>query len=207
MSVAGSLAASVRRDRAILLGGLALLTGVAWLYLAGMESEMSGPAGCHAGIAAPSAFPWTGREFAMAVSMWSVMMLAMMLPVVSPWLFALTRATREREPDPTPFPEAGTFLAGYGTVWLGYSVLAAACQLLLQRAALLSPRWSASSATLAAILLLVAGIYQWTPLRDACMAHCRSPLGFFLLPAVVAFDPQRRGRSAGAVPAAVLQRG
>jgi len=65
-------------------------------------------------------------------------------------------------------------------VWLGYSVLAAAGQLLLQRAALLSPSWVTTSPWIAAGLLALAGAYQWTPLRDACMRHCRSPFGFFL---------------------------
>ncbi len=174
------ITAAAKRDRAILLGGLVLVSTLAWAEMGRMATEMAGPAGCHAGIGAPTMRSWAARDFAMAVSMWGAMMLAMMLPVVSPWLLALSRSARERDPQPSPFPEAGAFLGGYGAVWLGYSVAAAAGQLVLQRVALLSPNWVAKSPLLAAVLLLVAGVYQLTPFRDACMSHCRSPLGYFL---------------------------
>lgn len=174
------IASAVKRDRAILLCGLAVVTGLAWAHMARMASGMGGDAGCHAGIAAPSARAWSAWDLATAAAMWGVMMVAMMLPVVSPWVLALSTAARERAPRAAPFTDAGYFLCGYGAVWLGYSVLAAGGQLLLQRAALLSQDWVTTSPWLAAGLLVVAGVYQWTPLRDACMTHCRSPFGFFL---------------------------
>jgi predicted metal-binding membrane protein len=172
-----TIASAVRRDRAILLGGLVVVTGLAWAHMAGMAAEPGGAHGCHHGIAVA---PWSARDLATAAAMWGVMMTGMMLPVVSPWVLALSGTARERDPRAAPFGTAGFFLGGYGAVWLGYSVLAAAGQLALQRAALLSPRWTTTSPWVAAGLLALAGAYQLTPLRDACMAHCRSPFGFFL---------------------------
>lgn len=127
-----------------------------------------------------SARPWSAWEFAAAAGMWGVMMMAMMLPVASPSLLALSRATREREPHAAPLAGTGGFLAGYAVTWLAFSLLAAAAQLALQRAALLSGQWSLTSPVLASVLLAIAGIYQWTALRDACLKRCRSPMGMFL---------------------------
>ena len=107
-------------------------------------------------------------------------MVAMMLPVVTPWLLVFSRSMREKDPGPTPFPKVGFFLLGYLAIWLAYSGIATIGQWGLHAAALLSPVGKGTSPVLGGTLLLLAGIYQWTPFRDTCMAHCRSPLGFFL---------------------------
>ncbi len=170
------LASTVKRDHIVLTGALVLVAGLAWVYMARMAA---GPAPtCHfpsAGVRL-----WSTFDFGAAVAMWVVMMVAMMLPIVSPWLLALSMAAREREPGPAPYPEVGGFLLGYGAVWVGYSVLAAAGQMLLQRMALLSSEGVLTSPIVGGALLGVAGVYQWTPFRDSCMTHCRSPFAFFL---------------------------
>jgi predicted metal-binding membrane protein len=74
----------------------------------------------------------------------------------------------------------GAFLAGYLLVWATFSALATAWQWELHATALLSPRAASASPYLSGILLLVAGIYQWTPVKSACLKHCRSPLGFLM---------------------------
>jgi predicted metal-binding membrane protein len=175
---AEALVASVRRDRAILLSGLALLVSLAWWHLAGMAAA-PGPS-CHGGLAGADVRPWSVQAFGAAATMWLVMMVAMMLPIVSPWLLAMSRTARQREARPTPLPAVGGFLLGYAAVWVGYSLLAAAGQLVLQRSALLSAEGALTSRYLASALLALAGAYQWSPFRDACMTHCRSPFAFFL---------------------------
>jgi predicted metal-binding membrane protein len=172
------LASTVRRDRAILIGGLGLVVGLAWWHLGAMASTPAPP--CHGGLAAPDLRPWSVLELVAATAMWAVMMAGMMLPVVSPWLLALSRTARQRTFQSAPFPTAGGFLLGYVAVWTAYSILAAIGQLALQRAALLSGEAALTNPYLASGLLAVAGAYQWTPFRDACMTHCRSPFAFFL---------------------------
>lgn len=164
---ASSLEAAWKRDRAILVAGLLGIGGLAWVHLIHTAS-------------APHAHDWGTWEILMAFSMWSVMMTAMMLPVVTPWLLVFSRTLREKDPRPAPFPKAGFFLLGYLAVWMVYSGLATIGQWGLHAAALLSPGLPGTSPVLGGALLLTAGIYQLTPFRDACMAHCRSPLGFFL---------------------------
>jgi predicted metal-binding membrane protein len=64
--------------------------------------------------------------------------------------------------------------------WAAFSIAATSAQWALQRAALLRPMMAAASGTLGIAVLIVAGLYQWTPLKDACLAHCQSPLTFIL---------------------------
>ncbi len=174
------LAFILKRDQIILLGGLVVVAGLSWVYMIHVAWGMNDFANGHANATLPSVHSWSAWDFANAVVMWGIMMLAMMLPALSPWVLALGEVTRERDTRSVPLPKAGAFLLGYGTVWLAYSILAAASQWLLQWVALLSHNWMTMSPILAGAVLIIAGIYQWTPLRDACMSHCRSPFGFFL---------------------------
>ena len=74
----------------------------------------------------------------------------------------------------------GVFLLGYLVVWAGFSALAAVSQWILHAKALLSPLMVSMSPILGGALLMIAGVFQWTPLKNACLAHCRSPLSFLM---------------------------
>lgn len=176
----GRIRAAVRRDRALLVGGLVVVFGVAWAHLARMAAEMTLAEGCHSAFPVASSRPWSSRELAAAAVMWAVMMLAMMLPVVSPWVLAFPRAAHDRGAGGSSSLRAWAFLLGYGAAWLAYCGLAAGGQLALQRAALLSRAGVLTSPAIAGGLLLLAGVYQLSPQRDACIVHCRSPMAFFL---------------------------
>ena len=79
-----------------------------------------------------------------------------------------------------PFAATTLFALGYVAVWAAFSVGATAMQWGLQNAALLSPMMVATSTILGGILFIVAGVYQWTPLKYACLKHCRSPMAFIM---------------------------
>jgi predicted metal-binding membrane protein len=72
------------------------------------------------------------------------------------------------------------FGLAYVTVWVGFSACAALAQWALHETAMLSPAMAASSPRLAGAILIVAGVYQLTPFKGACLTRCRSPLGFFM---------------------------
>ena len=74
----------------------------------------------------------------------------------------------------------GQFLLGYLTAWAGFSALATLAQWSLLTAALVSPMMESTSKALSAGLLLVAGLFQFSRFKYACLAHCRSPMGFFM---------------------------
>src|SRR6266566_2514833 len=72
------------------------------------------------------------------------------------------------------------FVLGYLAVWLGFAAAATLLQWGLDEAGLLSDTMALASRIVAAAVLIAAGIYQWTPLKEACLRHCRSPLDFLL---------------------------
>jgi len=84
-----------------------------------------------------------------------------------------------REQDRAAIPTV-VFLLGYAVVWTAYAAAAALAQWRLHEAGFLSAAMASTSARLGGALLLVAGVFQWTPLKQACLAQCRSPLSFVM---------------------------
>ena len=110
--------------------------------------------------------------------MWFGMMAAMMAPTTWLWVRAFHRfGGTDRAAD-----VGGTlrFVAGYLLAWLGYAIVAALLQRALQRTALMPPSSDVVVPRLGAIIFLIAGLYQFAPLKSACLRHCRTPLGYFL---------------------------
>ncbi|MEP7228488.1 MAG: DUF2182 domain-containing protein [Gemmatimonadales bacterium] len=171
----GFLEAALRRDRLIVIAGLLALTALAWLYIARMAAMM--PA--HHGMAMPQAMPWSIAETVGLAVMWIVMMIAMMIPSVAPVILLFAGVSRRRRVDGVLATPVSVFTLGYLLAWTGYAVLAALTQSALHSAALLSPAMASTSPLLGGAILLLAGLYQWLPVKGACLSHCRSPLGFF----------------------------
>ncbi len=181
MNAEHAIAAAMRRERLLLAAGLALLTLLAWAYIVGLRRDMDAMTSAMAMPAmAPMWTLWGVGEFLLTFAMWAVMMVAMMVPSAAPMilLFA-TVHRRQRAEGHTAVPTA-VFLLGYLAVWTAFSLAATLAQWGLQTAALLSPMMVATSPLLGGALLMAAGAFQWTPLKHACLAKCRSPLGFLL---------------------------
>jgi predicted metal-binding membrane protein len=165
------LHALLRRDRAVVLGGLVAVIMLAWGYLllgAGIAMDEMDMGGGQIMMMAP---PWTFGYAALVFIMWAIMMVAMMLPSAAPTILLVAALGRDRIA-----PVAAPFACGYVLVWTGFSLAATAFQFGLDRAGVLSETMATSSAAFAGIVLIVAGAYQWTPLKQACLRHCRSPL-------------------------------
>ncbi|CAA9454576.1 MAG: Probable transmembrane protein [uncultured Rubrobacteraceae bacterium] len=170
----------LRRDRIILLSALALITALSWVYVASLASDMQSME-----MATEIAMPqmqeaWGVTDFALTFVMWAVMMVAMMTPSAAPMILLFAGVNRRRREQQAPYVPTSVFLLGYLVVWAAFSVLATAAQWGLHAASLLSPMMVSTTPVLGGVLLLVAGIYQWTPLKHACLSKCRSPLGFVL---------------------------
>jgi predicted metal-binding membrane protein len=167
------------RDRIPVLAAIAGVTVLAWAYLGMMAGHMAGDMPGMAASAMASA-PWTTAHFAMMLGMWVVMMLGMMLPSAAPMiLFFAMFARRSREQGHSVAP-VGAFVAGYLVVWSTFAVVATTLQWGLDRAVFLSPHMATISPILGGAILMAAGPYQWTPLKDACLGLCRSPVAFIM---------------------------
>jgi predicted metal-binding membrane protein len=167
------------RERIPVLAAVVGVTALAWTYLVLVAGSQHGVMASMAQGAMASP-PWTTMHFVMMLGMWAVMMVGMMLPAAAPMiLFFAMFARRSREQGHNIAP-VSAFLLGYIAVWSGFALVATTLQWALDRAALLSPDMATTSPILGGMILIAAGLYQWTPLKDACLGLCRSPAEFVL---------------------------
>jgi predicted metal-binding membrane protein len=164
------------RERVIIVLAIVGVTALAWLDLLTLDRAM--PDGGMSGMAMAMPMPWPPVRFALTFAMWAVMMTGMMLPGAAPMI--LTFAAMHRQGTKDRVAPTMLFAGGYLLVWGGFSGLATVLQWALDRLVLLSPMPAAGNAALAGGLFLLAGAYQLTPLKQACLRHCRSPFAFLL---------------------------
>jgi len=165
------------RTRAPLWAGLAVVVGLCWAWLLQMSAGMSGMPG---GMPMRMPHQPLAMELLFATVMWSVMMVAMMVPTALRAVSTFANMIARRDPARSVPVAVALFVGGYVAAWVGYSVLAAFGQVALSRAALLTPMLQSASVWLSALILLVAGVFQFTALKDRCLSKCRMPLAFFL---------------------------
>ena len=187
----------LRRDRQVVTMSLVFIVAFAWVYtIAGAGMGMS--------AFEMSRIPWTdmdGQSMNMAMSgpnsilvlfvMWWVMMVAMMLPSAAPTILLTAALNRRSTSDHPPFGNTAFFALGYLFAWLIFSLVAAVAQWLLESNGLLSTMMNSKSNYLTAGLLLAAGIWQFSPIKQVCLRHCRSPFKFI--------TSQRRSGNRGAL--------
>jgi predicted metal-binding membrane protein len=169
-----SLEQVLRRDRLIVAVGLAAVVALAGAYVvsgAGIDMSM-------AGMPEMEPMPWSPSYAAVLFVMWLTMMIAMMVPSAAPTVLLFTAIKRKRDASISPAMQAWIFVGGYLLIWAGFSLAAVLAQWALERAGLLSMAMASTSAVLGGIILLAAGLYQFTPLKGACLRYCQSPVLF-----------------------------
>ena len=179
-----SLERLLRRDRQIVVVALVSVAVLAWIYTmsgAGMGMnafEMSSmfwaSAGEHNMLMPKSGMPY----ILVLLTMWWVMMIAMMLPSAAPTILLAAALNRRSTSDSPPFGTATFFTVGYFLAWFLFSLAAVVAQLLLESNGMLSNTMNSTSTYLTAGLLLAAGVWQFSPIKHACLRHCRSPVEF-----------------------------
>jgi predicted metal-binding membrane protein len=156
---------------------LVLTPVLSWVWIVIMARDMYGPmTGASAWMMTTD---WDAPHLLLLWAMWSVMMTAMMLPSAAP-LILLYGAAARRSPQRTARRHTYALAAGYLAAWTAFSLAATALQRALASLLLVSPMMEAGTPRVSATLLVVAGVYQWTPLKHACLRTCQSPLGFLM---------------------------
>lgn len=163
-----------RRDRGIVLAALLGVTALAWLYM----YDMAAQADLHAHHAIPAGAEWGAKELLLAFLMWNVMMVGMMIPTASPMI--ITFAATSRRHRTGPFVPTAFFVLGYVLVWGAYSTGATFAQWGLHSASLLAPATVRTTPAISGLLLIVAGVFQWSSLKYNCLTQCRTPLSFLM---------------------------
>ena len=176
-----SLEYLLKRDRLVITGGLFFITLLSWLYIIYLYRQMVYMDMNALFFAMPMTPKWTPTDFILLLLMWLVMMIAMMTPSVAPLILVFAKVNRERKRQNHPFVNAGYLITGYFLVWAAFSVAATSLQWLLQQIAWLNPEMKTTNKILGGIILILTGIFQFTPLKKTCLTYCRSPLNFVLL--------------------------
>ena len=201
VAVAFDLESVLRRDRLVVVIALVAVLVLSWVYVlagAGMGmsafemTRMTQPVGVDSpqpslqgmsmgGTAVGGTMvtgAWTVGYAVVIFFMWWVMMFGMMLPSAAPLLLLFARMMRKEKDKGAPYVPTGVFALGYVIMWAAFSAIATGAQWGLEASGLLSGIMVGTSAVLGAGLLIAAGVWQLTPWKNACLRHCRSPIGF-----------------------------
>jgi len=173
MAVSLIVESVLRRDRLVVAAGLAAIVLLAWAYLlagAGMDMSMPGM------VMAPAA--WSPAYGLLLFLMWWIMMIAMMVPSAAPIVLLYATLRRGRDAAASVSLDIALFLAGYLAIWAAFSMVATLLQWSLDLAGLMSMEMTVAGAILGGAILIAAGLYQFTPIKAACLRYCQSPVIF-----------------------------
>ena len=171
------------RERWIIGAALAGIAAVAWAYMIHEARGMNFRGVCEClglRMGGATGADWSAGSLLPLFLMWAGMMVAMMLPSATPMILTFAAVSRNRRRQERPYVPVTIFAAGYVAIWSAFSALAAIAQWILHREALLSPAMASRSSLLGSILLLAAGVFQFTPLKHTCLTHCRAPFEFIM---------------------------
>ena len=160
------------RARPWVAAGIWTATLGGWLFLLWGATNMHSPL---TQLTMPMS-AWSAENWLAVFIMWTAMMAAMMLPSAAPMILCFA-ALNERRSERT---RTLLFVAAYLALWTGFSGAATAAQWALQSIGWVSPMIVSRSSVLSGALLLIAGLFQFSGLKHACLRACRSPLGFLM---------------------------
>jgi len=172
----------IRRDRLVVAASLVAVSLLAWAWvLAGAGMDMTAfEMTRHGRMAMAMTDPprWTAAYGALMFFMWWIMMVAMMLPSAAPAILLAAALNRRSRASRPPFGPTGAFTAGYLLAWGGFSALAVTAQWWMQQKGLINQLLVGQNRVINGSLLLIAGLWQFSPWKHACLRHCASPAEF-----------------------------
>ena len=158
----------------IIIAVLLLLTAACWSWIVVMARDMYGPmTGASAWMMTTT---WDAPHLLLLWAMWAVMMTGMMLPTALPLVRLVGRAAPHQTRGTAT--ESYALASGYVAVWAAFSIGATALQWMLGTLFVITPMMEAATPRASGVFLVLAGVYQWTPLKQACLMTCQSPLDF-----------------------------
>jgi predicted metal-binding membrane protein len=171
------------RDRWFVGSALVLVVTLCWSWVVTMAVDMYGRM---TGAAAwMMTAHWDWRHIGLLFSMWSAMMVAMMLPTEAPTLLRYAKSIPAESKGARPTSRVSAFAAGYVFVWMLFSAAATVVQRVMTEAQWLTPMMEPAMPGFAGGLLLGAGLYQFLPVKHVCLTSCRA--------AVACVDGRRSG--------------
>tara|TARA_B100000614_G_scaffold33500_1_gene26067 strand:- start:2204 stop:3058 length:855 start_codon:yes stop_codon:yes gene_type:complete len=190
------------KDRIIVYLGIILILAVSWGYIIGMgwhmgtlpfgtepmkmdgsmKMDMNNKSLLESVLTwmPPMSGIWSFSDFFLLFIMWAVMMIAMMTPSILPMIMLFTSLNSKKIKENKPSASPLNLLMGYLLSWVLFSLVITFPQYGLHKIGLLTPMMEPTHAALGGVILMLAGIYQFTPFKDACLTVCQSPLSFMM---------------------------
>ena len=165
-------------DAGLIAFALSAVVALSWLYLFQLAQDMDAMdmGGMEMGAMEMAHMrAWVLSDYVLMGIMWAVMMIGMMVPTALRAILIYARVAEQADAQGSPVAPTAWFVLGYILAWTGFSIAATGLQGALNQAGLLTPMMSSASPWLGAGLLLMAGVYQLTPWKNACLRHCQSP--------------------------------
>jgi len=180
-----ALERALKRDRLLVMVGLFVVVLLATIYtVLGIGMSMSAITMTKMAIEMPGMMmvtaDWTPRYVLLVFLMWWVMMAAMMVPSAAPTVLLYANLVRKNKRADKPYASTSIFLSGYLFIWGCFSLAATMLQWSLVSIGQMSGMMEITYTPVAAVLLLAAGLYQVSPIKQACLRHCQHPLIFFM---------------------------
>lgn len=164
-------------ERFVIGFGVVTVCCLAWVFMASQAGTMADMSGLNG---SQYATEWRFVNFVAVYFMWVVMMVAMMVPAASPMVGAFATINRRRRDAGNTYVGTVVFLLGYLFAWSLFSIVATGMHWALEFAGWLTPMMESSSRIVSSVLFGLAGLYQWTQLKDICLTRCRTPTAFIL---------------------------
>ncbi len=170
--------------RSVTVAVVALVSAGLWLALwqgtGGMAQMPTAPGGAMPGMPGTPAPDWSAATIGGTAAMWLLMMAAMMLPAMAPMLAVYTGLAAREDHGAALALRVALLALGYFLLWAVFSVAAALGQLALRESAYFTMGGTLATPLAAGVLLTIAGAWQFTPVKDLCLRHCRHPLHYLM---------------------------
>ncbi len=184
----GWLRRRIDDPRPLAWAGIVILTAAGWAFLGTMAAVQGGAGGAEssyalqliASLCAVSTDAWTSADLALSTLMWSAMALAMMLPAGAPLLATYMDIAGAAKAKQMEVVSPSVLIAGYMSVWLVFAIAASFLQGALAGAGALTDELNIASPIVAALVLIGAGAWQFTPTKHQCLSKCRRPFTWFM---------------------------
>jgi predicted metal-binding membrane protein len=160
------------RARALILGSLLVLAAAAWAILV-WQSSMTDMGDVGNVLTMDMGVP-------LFLAIWVAMMVAMMFPTAAPMILTFAHVQQGKQRSGKPYVPTWVFVSSYLAIWTAFGALAYAAALGAAELADSSMWVMDNAARIGAVVLILAGLYQLSPLKDICLSKCRAPLSFVL---------------------------
>lgn len=123
---------------------------------------------------------WSSNDFYQLVIMWAIMMVAMMSPSIIPTVLMFATVNKAKQKNNLQYTPTYIFYFGYLIAWVLFSIAISIIQYPLHQINLMNPFMASMNSYFSALVFILAGIYQLTPYKNACLDKCRSPLSLVM---------------------------